>query len=226
MRVKIKKKAKLVSKIFALFVCSVIFASAILAQEKPQPEFIGEYIADDTNSPTFESMVERLIFRLSNESATSRGIIGIYEKSDLGDKVKAILSAHPQLKGKIIYGLGGKSSRPLLYTTFWIVPKDAEFPDLGCHMPACECPILTVSGVESFTGQSVYPTFTAKTEGGEDTAKITYTWKVSAGRIIEGQGTPVIKVEIEGAKEITATVEIDGVCEECERIKSFTTKIQ
>ncbi|MBA3601896.1 MAG: hypothetical protein H0W45_11820 [Acidobacteria bacterium] len=55
---------------------------------------------------------------------------------------------------------------------------------------------------------------------------ITYNWKVSAGRIIEGQGTATIKVAAEGAKEITATVEIGGVCEECLRGASFKTKIQ
>ena len=56
--------------------------------------------------------------------------------------------------------------------------------------------------------------------------EITYKWTISAGAIIEGQGTPTIKVDAAGAAEITATVEIGGVCDECERKATFKTKIQ
>jgi len=221
-------KAELVSKIFILVFCSLFFVSAISAQEKPQAVYVGEAEASDKDLSAFEAMVERLVFRLLSEPATTYGVIGIYEKGELGDRVKSILFRYPQLKNKIFYGLGEKSFRfrPSFPVAFWILPKDAEFPDLGCNMPICECPTLSVTGFESFASQTVYPTFTAKTEGGEDTDKITYVWKVSAGKIIRGQGMPTIEVDAEGANEIIATVEIGGVCEECDRIKSFTTKIQ
>lgn len=217
-------KAKFVAKIFFVFICLCACASTTVAQEKPQPTYVGEYQTSDKDLSAFEAMTEQLILRLLNEPATTRGFIGVFEKGDLGEKVKSILSRHPKLKNQILY-LTQMRGRPLVKVGFWIVPQGVESPEpIWCGL--CVCPTLSVSGVKSFDSRTEYPTFTAKVEGGSESGVIKYAWKVSAGKIIEGQGTPVIKVDTEGAKEITATVEIGGVCEECPREATFTTKIQ
>ncbi len=88
----------------------------------------------------------------------------------------------------------------------------------------CDCPTLSVTGPAGVTGPGETMTFTANVSGGSGEA-VTYNWSVSAGTIVEGQGTPVIKVattpEMAGGN-VTATVDIGGVCEECLRTKSET----
>jgi hypothetical protein len=93
----------------------------------------------------------------------------------------------------------------------------------------CECPSsIIVSG-----GGVVRPgeilTFTANVIGGTQ-ENITYNWTVSQGRIIEGQGTPVIRVSTEGLEktDVVAKVEIGGLCPDCpntaQEIGSVTEK--
>ena len=50
-----------------------------------------------------------------------------------------------------------------------------------------------------------------------DRKSLSYNWKLSAGEILEGQGTALIKVDLTNvtAKEVTATVEVNGVAPEC-----------
>lgn len=221
-------KAKFIPKFFVFVFCSLFFVSIVSAQEKPQAIYVGEAQASGKDLSAFEAMVERLVVKLLSEPVTTNGLIGIYEQGELGDKVRSISSKYPQLKNKIFYTLGKKTFRPepSLSVAFWIVPKDAELPDLGCVIPVCECPTLSVSGFETFVSQTAHPTFTANTKGGDDNVKISYNWKVSAGKIIKGQGTATIEVDAESANEIIATVEIGGFCAECDRTNSFKTKIQ
>src|SRR4051812_14004959 len=109
-------------KIIAVIVFSIIFASAVNAQEKAQATLIGEY------------------YRAQNISALER------------------------------------------------LPANAAVPNLECGEDVCVCPTLKVSGSESLDTGAGYPTFTAKILGGDEDDAITYDWKVSNGKIIEGQG--------------------------------------
>ena len=91
----------------------------------------------------------------------------------------------------------------------------------------CICPTLGVTGPAGVTAPGETMTFTANVSGGSGEA-VTYNWSVSAGTIIEGQGTPVIRVattpEMAGGN-VTATVNIGGVCEVCPKDKSETAGI-
>ncbi len=88
----------------------------------------------------------------------------------------------------------------------------------------CLCPTLGVTGPASETAPGETMTFTANVSGGSGET-VTYNWTVSAGTIIEGQGTPVIKVattpEMAGSN-VTATVDIGGVCDACPKNASET----
>ncbi len=78
------------------------------------------------------------------------------------------------------------------------------------------CPEIDVSGGGVVSpGEPIY--FTANVQGVTDDSKIEYIWTVSAGKIIEGLGTPTIKVDRSGSSEmgLTATVEIKGLPENC-----------
>jgi hypothetical protein len=81
----------------------------------------------------------------------------------------------------------------------------------------CVCPTLDVTGPAGITAPGETMTFTANVSGGSGEA-VTYNWTVSAGTIIEGQGTPAIRVattpEMAGGN-VTATVTISNICADC-----------
>lgn len=91
----------------------------------------------------------------------------------------------------------------------------------------CVCPTLEINTPTSPTKVGETMTFTANVSGGSQ-SEITYNWKVSAGEIIEGQETPVIRVATNSkmaGKIVKATVEIKGVCEECPTTESAEASV-
>lgn len=89
-----------------------------------------------------------------------------------------------------------------------------------------QCPSITVIGPAGVTEAGDKMTFTA-TIGGVG-AKLNYNWIVSAGTIIEGQGTAVITVATNGSMEgsnVTAAVEINGLPSACEKTAAETAPI-
>ncbi len=94
--------------------------------------------------------------------------------------------------------------------------KTIEVATCDC-VQVCECPTLSVTGPAGVTAPGEVMTFTANVSGGTQPS-VTYNWTVSSGTIIEGQGTPAIRVqttpEMAGGN-VTATVEIGGVCDIC-----------
>ena len=73
-----------------------------------------------------------------------------------------------------------------------------------------ECPTLGVLGPNGPKSAGEEMIFTANLTGG---AQVTYTWKVSSGTILSGQGTASITVDTTGlaGQTVTATVEIGGL---------------
>ena len=91
----------------------------------------------------------------------------------------------------------------------------------------CNCPIISVNTSASPIKAGETMTFTANVSGGSS-SDIVYNWTVSGGEIIEGQGTPVIKVATTSqmaGKTVEATIEIEGICEDCSKTKSATVSI-
>lgn len=88
----------------------------------------------------------------------------------------------------------------------------------------CECPSLSVSGPSGTTAPGDSMTFTANISGGS-CDNVTYNWTVSSGTIVEGQGTPVIRVATTkemANSNVTATFTASGdcLCEDCPRTAS------
>lgn len=78
---------------------------------------------------------------------------------------------------------------------------------------ACSCPTINITEPSGITNVGDPVTFTANVTGGSTDSTYTYNWSVSSGTIIEGQGTPVIRVSTVGQEgaNITATVNIGGI---------------
>jgi hypothetical protein len=95
------------------------------------------------------------------------------------------------------------------FTSARVVVRNCPPPRPICPNVAIYCPDV----VE--VGRPI--TFTASLSGGTPGVTPVYTWRVSAGRITSGQGTPSITVDTTGlgGQPINATVEVEGYNLEC-----------
>ena len=69
--------------------------------------------------------------------------------------------------------------------------------------------------------------FEVRVDGAEKDKQLKYTWFVSAGRILSGQGTNAIVVSMkdQGGRSLTATVVVCGLPDECENVASSTAPV-
>lgn len=112
----------------------------------------------------------------------------------------------------------------------WIVPKGADFPKPNSYFDKSEaitCPEIRVAGSNFQLNKNEPLKFFVETQGGEMINKFDYEWNVSIGRIIEGQGTSRIKVDISETigKRVTASVRIKGLASECNSHASTKTEV-
>jgi PKD-like domain len=109
----------------------------------------------------------------------------------------------------------------------------AQMPEVACPSVSVESTIrnpswVMVPGGGACPGAPV--TFRAATTGIDPKSKPTFYWTISAGKIIDGQGTAVITVsteEVPGA-EVTATVEVGGLSElkpDCNKTAQATVQV-
>ncbi len=101
-----------------------------------------------------------------------------------------------------------------------------EAPCPCIPQPPRACPTVRANGPDVVrAGESI--NFTVTTEGGDPSSTPTYSWTVSAGTIISGQGTPSILVDTTGVfnREVTATAHCGGYAPSCPTGASITTNI-
>ena len=82
--------------------------------------------------------------------------------------------------------------------------------------PVLTCPNVSVSCPDVVADDKPV-TFTASISGGSANVVPTYTWTVSAGKIISGQGTPSVTVDATGlaGQTIRATLDVGGFNTPC-----------
>ncbi|MBV9927992.1 MAG: hypothetical protein JOZ96_23430 [Acidobacteria bacterium] len=105
-------------------------------------------------------------------------------------------------------------------TELWIVPPGAQPP---CPTPTVRpedvayCPSLRAQGKTYVPAPSGPLSFTASASVNNTNVKQTFDWAVSKGRIVRGQGTDSIEVELPpGASgEVVARVSVHGYSLEC-----------
>lgn len=92
------------------------------------------------------------------------------------------------------------------------------------------CPAVSVIGPSASVQVGETATFSVSITGSSDDNleyvwsddNLEYVWTVSSGKIIEGQGTPTITVEITTISTPTATVEVKGLPQGCNNTDSET----
>jgi hypothetical protein len=100
-------------------------------------------------------------------------------------------------------------------------------PHALANEPICVlCPTVMVTSPDEIqAGQNA--TFTVSVTTGSPPPKLTFNWTIDAGKIVEGQGTSAIVVDIKNVagRSITATVEVSGIDPVCNRTASSSTQI-
>ncbi len=185
---------------------------------------VGEK-SDETEIDKLTEILEKFISRLEKEPATTKGFIDVPVNTELGKKIRLFV-ANAGMESRVVYLSDSKNPKynHTYLINFLLVPQGAEIPKIYTLGP-CICPTLNVIAPEIITNQNSVLTFEAKVGDG-DIDGLSYHWQVSAGKIVEGQGTKAIEVDAKGANEITATVTIGGFCETCMKVASFITKIK
>ena len=89
-----------------------------------------------------------------------------------------------------------------------------------CCLPPC--PTISISCPAYTSEADDLVTFAVTLSGGDPGLNPKYKWQVSAGKIISGQGTPEISVDVTNfdGLTLTATIEIDGMPPECDKTES------
>ena len=93
----------------------------------------------------------------------------------------------------------------------------------GWHPPPPPCPLVSVSCPNSVESKGSI-TFEATVSGGDREMIPTYEWTLSAGKIISGQGTRKVTVDVSGLsnESVTATVSVGGAHPLCATVASCT----
>lgn len=89
------------------------------------------------------------------------------------------------------------------------------------HSLVEDCPKVIVECPTEIPESGKIYTVKARVEGDNSDQEFTYGWSVSNGEIVEGQGTSSLKFRIsEPGKGVTATVEVNGIKLDCNRVGS------
>jgi hypothetical protein len=97
---------------------------------------------------------------------------------------------------------------------------------IGAAATFAQCPTISVIGPAGVTNPGERMIF--RVEVGAVGPKAEYKWIVTAGTIVEGQGTPVIKVATDRSSaggNITATVIVEGLLFGCDKAASETAPV-
>jgi len=118
---------------------------------------------------------------------------------------------------RVVY-IAAKNDRQVCPTPYLEPRRFAEL--IICFL----CPTVSVSCQDEIEDGGL-ATFTVNVMG--EPANSTYTWTVTDGKIVEGQGTTSIKVDSKGlqGKTITATVDVGGMDSACNRTASCSTPV-
>jgi len=110
-------------------------------------------------------------------------------------------------------------NRLLLIVLLLAVPfstnRWVQDPNLVCPTLTVTCPDPVESGAKI--------KFKANVTGGKS-KEISYNWTVDKGKIVFGQGTATIEVDLEGkdCESVAATVELSGIDPSCKRVGTCT----
>lgn len=222
-----------------LFFLSFLLLTSIsgYAQGDNQAVKFDEFSRNGNSSPLIERG-NRFARQMVKEPKTNKAVIIYYNprKSLYGLEGKRwaesalgiLVNGYEVATERIVLIEGGVRENESL--EFWIVPEGAELPKPNPHFDESEaisCPEIRVAG-DGFQLDKDKPLkFSVNIKGGEVTGEQDFKWRVSAGKIISGQGTNRIEIDLSetDVKRITASVQVKGYPPECNNHAYSVTKV-
>ena len=228
----------LVNKSFILLYVLLISVS-VFAQGNSQAIKFDEFNQPSyTRSSPLTERSNRFARQIVKEPQTNKAVIIYYkprkslyglEGKEWGEYAQGVLkNGYKIIPERIILIDGGVRETESL--EFWIVPEGTELPKPNPHFDESEaisCPEIRVAG-DGFQLEKDKPLkFSVNVKGGEVTGEQDFQWKISDGKIISGQGTNRIEIDLSEAdvKRITASVQVKGYAPECNNHAYSTTKV-
>src|SRR4051812_20274515 len=136
---------------------------------------------------------------------------GRLDSYDGTDVIWDLSDAQPGVYNASVTVESGPLDNPLCtaFTSTKVVVRNCPPPRPVCPNVTINCPDVQQAGTPI--------TFTASVSGGTPGVTPVYNWRISAGQILTGQGTPTITVDTAGlaGQPITATVEVAGYNLDC-----------
>lgn len=218
------------------YIFSLLFLIFCQIQTVAQDETLAVKFADvdDRRQSTsvFIKKTDAFLKKLLQNPESTKGFIAISgeDYETLMERVKIAkdrVNKSPELKRRVEISRPGTAYRPdWPMSEFWFIPRGAISPYRALTADYT-CPTISIIGTEAVENSNEKIYFTASVSGGPD---VTYQWKVTGGKIIDGKGTPAITVKVDksNVKEITATLDVGNLEEEahCPSNFSYTTKIR
>lgn len=237
--------SKIFSKIFILLFCSIVFASAIHAQEKPQALKFDEF--EEPSESAFTAWGEEISLtqraeRFGEQFRKERGAkayliyyLGRITEQNFDrnlnykiDRIKYNIRAENDYSYENIITING-GYREKTTIEFWIVPKNAELPEPTPTINKSEtvvCPNINIYS-RTLYDQSGVLDFSISENGLKEIPQYNLKWKFIGGEIINEQGLSEIRIKADDkVKKVTAFLEINNLPFECPRVYSTTAKIE
>jgi hypothetical protein len=224
---------------FLLLIC-FSFCNFAFTQEKSIAVKFDEFSSlPYVKSDQLTDRANRLARQILKEPKTSKAVIIFYNQrkgtypsdkgKDWADYALGVsVNGYNIPRQQIILINGGYREYATL--EFWIVPQNAQPPEPTPSVDKTEiviCPEIRVAS-DGFRHDRTQPLkFSVAIKGAEPNAKLNLEWNASAGKIIEGQGTNQIKIDLSqtDAKKITASVQVKGLAPECSNHSYATTEV-
>ncbi len=202
------------------------------AQRRPAPRLFG-------TTQVYEWEKLRSFARYLKRRPRERGHVVVYTPRVRAFSVPGAEAHIKSLKEELFEGLGVAPGRVTFVdgglreeeaVELWVVPRGASGPEPRPTAPRealTICPHVYADG-ETFMLRMKQPlTFVLSLHDGDPSVHPTFRWTVSHGRILSGQGERKITVgELEeGAKVVTAEVEIAGLPKDCASRRTTATGI-
>ncbi len=189
-------------------------------------------------SPLYDR-AERFAKRMKFEPLSKKAVIIFYNQrkgkypiksgKDWSERaVDTFYYSNEYLKNRLEVIDGGYREYPTL--EFWIVPEGAEMPKPTPDFTKNEivyCPEINVAGDGFRHNRKVPLKFSVAINGAATNESFPLEWNISAGKIIGGQGTNQIQIDLSetDAKKITASVIVRGLPPECDSHAYNSTEI-
>lgn len=183
----------------------------------------------ETVSPLYDR-TERFAKRFRRESLSKSAVIRYYNQrkgkypleggKDWGERASNYLNYSSNIPKERIYLING-GYREYATLEFWIAAKDAEIlPSTPTYNKSelVYCPEINVAG-DGFRRDRNQPLkFSVVINGAATNESFPLEWSVSAGKILSGQGTNLIEVDLSetDATKFTASVIVKGLPPECD----------